>query len=94
MTLDQPIPSFVAADEWRFIRTLEPTGSPPLGFDLSAASESMRVRGFYLFDLPTDVAPQNALFAPFQVPTAEQIKQHARTILARINLKKVGSSVG
>ena len=94
VTLDQPIPGFVTAEQWRFIRTLEPTGSLPGGFDLSAASESMRLRGFYLFNLPADAVPRNGRFAPFQVPTSDQITLHARTILARIHLKKLGTSLG
>jgi len=88
VTLNHPIPGFMAAGEWQLIRTFEPTGAPPLGFDPSAASESMLLQGFHLFNLPTDDCQEKGQFGPSQELAAEQIKLHALTMLARINPKK------
>ncbi|AWN42854.1 hypothetical protein DK389_23060 [Methylobacterium durans] len=46
---DRPVPSFVHGDTWEFGGTIQNAQQAPAGFRLDAASEAMRLTGYYLF---------------------------------------------
>ena len=46
---DCPVPGFIATKAWGFDRKVTEPAAAPVGFKASAASDSVRFNGFYLF---------------------------------------------
>ena len=46
---DQPVPTFIRSDTWEFSGTIGCTQETAAGFRACAASEAMRLTGYYLF---------------------------------------------
>jgi hypothetical protein len=43
------VPNFIAEKTWEFVRKLAEPAAVPIGFNPRAATEGVRVNGFYLF---------------------------------------------
>ena len=46
---DCAVPGFIAEEAWNFDCKITEFTAPPMGFDASAATQSVRFNGFYLF---------------------------------------------